>query len=311
VTYTKVEGGSGNTAAANLEEASLDAETLNALAPHAALDIYSATQGNSDEMYFQMVDDDRASIIVSSWGSCEQLTAPIDLHIEHLALLEAAAQGQSFITAAGDDGSEDCWSFQHRSELAVDDPGSQPYATAVGGVQYGSTLSLSPTIQPRVWNDPTYSGGSGGGTSVIWNRPIYQNTVAASDPNAVTYCVRAQRSCRLVPDVSMLAEGFLIDTPVYGWDVIGGTSGSAPVFGAGIADLESLVHHRLGLLDPLLYSLSSKGAGVFTDVTLGNNDYHHRHHGLFPARPGYDIASGLGTVNLWMLYRHMPGQRVS
>ncbi len=306
VTFTKVQGGSGNTSSVNLEEAALDAETLSALSPRARLDIYSATQGNSDEMYFQMVNDDRAALIVSSWGSCEQLTASIDVHVERLALLEAAAQGQSFIAAAGDDGSEDCWSSHQQSELAIDDPGSQPYATDVGGVQYNSTLSLSSTIAPRVWNDPSYSGGSGGGTSILWNRPSYQSPVATVDPEAVSSCSRPGKSCRLAPDISMLAEGFLIDTPTYGWDVLGGTSGSAPVFGAGIADLESLVHHRLGLLNPLLYTLGSTHPQVFTDVTLGSNDYHHRHHGLFHARLGYDVASGLGTVNFATLLRYLP-----
>lgn len=294
VSFRPIDGGSANHTVANLEEAELDIETFLSLAPAAHVTLYSATQGNSDEMFLHMVADNKASLVVTSWGSCEAVTAGLDISVERLGLEQATAQGQSVIAAAGDDGSADCWPEGENGTLAVDDPSSQPMVTSVGGVQYSSTLSSIST--PSVWNDSTYSGGSGGGVSSLWGLPQFQRTVAMNDPEAAANCHRPQ-GCRLVPDVSMLAEGFLVKTPHYGWDVLGGTSGSAPVFAAGMALIEERLHHRLGDLNPLLYYLYRRHSSIYTDVKTGNNDYHDRHHGLYHARVGYDVASGLGTVN--------------
>lgn len=294
VSFRPIDGGSANHTVANLEEAELDIETFLSLAPDAQVTLYTATQGNSDEMFLHMVADNKASIVVTSWGSCEAVTAGLDISVERLGLEEAAAQGQSVIAAAGDDGSADCWPEGRNGALAVDDPSSQPMVTSVGGVQYSSPLSTGSI--PSVWNDTTYSGGGGGGVSSLWGSPPFQHAVATNDPEAVANC-RRPAGCRLVPDVSMLAEGFLVKTPHYGWDVLGGTSGAAPVFAAGMALVEGKLHHRMGDLNPLLYYLYRHHKSIYTDVTRGNNDYHDRHHGLFHALVGYDVASGLGTVN--------------
>jgi hypothetical protein len=61
--------------------------------------------------------------------------------------------------------------------------------------------------------------------------------------------------------------------------------------------------HSLGLLNPALYQLAAGGAPGIVDVTSGNNTVSfsqggHRHTVPgFSARPGYDLASGVGTVD--------------
>ena len=298
ISYNAVAGGSGNHSTSNLQEVSLDVENFLSLAPKAKVIVYSSTQANSDLMFMQMASQDKAGLIVSSWGSCEANTYRPDLLTENLAFLEAAAQGQSVMSAAGDDGSTDCWSSGHNTSLSVDDPASQPWVTAVGGVQYNGSLATTP---PSVWNDPNYSGGSGGGVSSIWSLPSYQRNVYSNDPEAVHNC-SIHNGCRLVPDVSTLSEGFLVHTPKYGWDVIGGTSGATPIFASGIALMESASRHRLGFLNPVLYDTYRMHRNAFVDVTRGNNDYHHVNGGLFHAMVGYDVASGLGTPIFSKIY---------
>jgi hypothetical protein len=61
--------------------------------------------------------------------------------------------------------------------------------------------------------------------------------------------------------------------------------------------------HPLGLINPALYQLSAQGAPGIVDVTSGNNTVSfiqggHEHTVTgFTARPGYNLAAGVGTVD--------------
>ena len=70
---------------------------------------------------------------------------------------------------------------------------------------------------------------------------------------------------------------------------------------AGIVALaDQQARHRLGLINPALYTLGAlsqhgvRGTGI-VDVTSGNNSF----GGVtgYDATPGYDLASGWGTIN--------------
>ena len=58
----------------------------------------------------------------------------------------------------------------------------------------------------------------------------------------------------------------------------------------------------VGFVSPLLYDVASSPAeyaASFNDVTTGNNDVYGLDNGqVFPATPGYDLASGLGSPRL-------------
>jgi kumamolisin len=58
--------------------------------------------------------------------------------------------------------------------------------------------------------------------------------------------------------------------------------------------------HKLGFANPALYALarSKQPYPPFHDVTLGTNL-------AYPATPGYDMASGLGTPDAWNLARDL------
>ncbi len=81
------------------------------------------------------------------------------------------------------------------------------------------------------------------------------------------------------------------------WVEVGGTSAAAPLWAAIVAllDVQQGVLHRLGFLNPALYKLVSAHDPIVDDIVSGSNDYTTTSGGLFPATPGYDMASGLGT----------------
>lgn len=304
-------------------ESVLDIEDLSALAPDARIIVYEAPNteyGQIDE-YNEIVSQDRANIVTTSWAECEtqaEVGEPGVLQVENTLFEEAAAEGQTVLAAAGDTGSDSCASTQFGSMtpaspyLSVDDPASQPYVVGVGGVSMQT--ASTPPIETS-WNDGASSGGGGGGRSNTWQSPPWQ----AGSGIAGTAAGR-----REVPDVSASADEFR-GTTIYfspsssssgvsdssqGWTVIGGTSSATPQWAAALAlaadssACASLPKTRggrdLGFVAPELYAVASNPssyAASFTDVTTGDNDVFHLGHG-YSAGPGYNLATGLGTPSL-------------
>ena len=283
ITNIAVDGG---VSGAFSDEATLDVEEAAGLAPGAAIEVYTAPDTNTGPLdaYQRMADDNTASIITTSWGTCE--TDPTGSATGEQAIFEQmAAQGQTVIAAAGDSGSSDCKPVSNLSAVAVDDPASQPYVTGVGGL---SVTSINPLTQ-SVWNDGVNSGGgaSGGGVSQLWSRPWWQKAPG----------IASTTSMRLVPDLSVMGDpstGFIDYFGTNGsWSSIGGTSIGSPLVSAIVAvAAQTCGQSRLGFLNPALYQMASTG---FIDVTTGSNDLFGV--GQYSAAPGYDEASGLGSPN--------------
>jgi subtilase family serine protease len=80
-----------------------------------------------------------------------------------------------------------------------------------------------------------------------------------------------------------------------GFALVGGTSEASPIFAGIVALADQVAGHRLGYLNPALYQLAESSHSGIVDVTSGNNSFAGVHG--FPARRGYDLASGLGTVD--------------
>lgn len=279
------------------DEATLDVEETAALAPGAAIEVYQGTQNGAGptDIYSEIASQDTATIVTTSWGICEADTDGA-AQVEQPIFEEMAAQGQTLVAAAGDDGSSDCEGVQGGSStaLAVDDPASQPYVTGVGGLAVNDIDPLSESV----WNDQCTSsscGAGGGGISTIWSRPSWQ-----SAPGIV-----AADTMRLVPDLSVMGDpstgfiqyytgagsGFCHHSCSGGWGAIGGTSIGAPLVSSLIAvAAQACGVSRLGFVNPSLYAMATTG---FVDVTSGNNDLYNV--GEYNATPGYDEASGLGS----------------
>jgi len=82
-----------------------------------------------------------------------------------------------------------------------------------------------------------------------------------------------------------------------------GTSEATPLFAGIVALADQVAHHPLGLINPALYAMSARHDPGLVDVTTGNNTAAFSQNGRkytvrgFSAGPGYDLASGVGTVN--------------
>ncbi len=305
-----IDGGAGPQGSGALEvELDMDV-VLGMLHNLASLFVYEApnnSTGYNDE-WSQIITDD-IPVVSTSWGLCEPNMQGTDVTAENNFFMQAVAQGQSLLAAAGDNGAYDC----NDGTLQVDDPASNPYMTGVGGthLNVGSNGVYS---GESVWaGTPNTSNGGGGGVSSLWAMPSYQsgpgvinNTYSSHSPCNMP----VGQYCREVPDVSLNADpdvGYVVYCTVSvafcssgaPWQGVGGTSAAAPMW-ATIATLanEYAVAHggtNLGFLNPTLYALLSSAtlySRVFHDVTSGNNLY-------YPALANYDMASGIGTVNAY------------
>jgi hypothetical protein len=308
-------------------ESALDIEQIIGLAPQAHVLVYQGPEEQEAapvDIISAIVSQDQAKVISSSWGLCESLAAqsgPTVIAAENTLLQEAAAQGQSFFVSSGDTGSEQCAQV-HSSErrLAVLNPAGQPFATGVGGTwllsREGSTLKeYDGTLPPLegIWNYGFHAqgGAGGGGISRQFAMPSYQSSASPSlgvinADSSSAPCAKAP-FCREVPDVSADADpqtGYDVFDEGE-WQVIGGTSASAPLWAAftGLANaLPACGGVPIGFANPALYSIASAGfSSDFLDVVepslasprRANNNPEGT--GLFPVTTGYDMATGIGT----------------
>ena len=286
-------------------EAILDVEDVSALAPGATIDVYVGVSPGSDgtiydpvDGYAAIIDTDADQVISTSWGLCEQAIQagqPGLQAAENLLFEQAAAQGESVFAAAGDNGSDDCNTFETatpvtgQNPLSVDDPGSQPYVVSVGGTTIDDAATQPPGEQ--VWNDGADGGGGGGGISQSWVMPSWQQAATVpgiAQPGSSVYAAANQveessnyepgfcqatvagatpsTPCRLVPDVSAQADEFTGAITIYqaafgGWSTIGGTSSATPIWAAMLALVNAspacAPTHGVGFASPLLYAVAS------------------------------------------------------
>jgi subtilase family serine protease len=183
-------------------------------------------------------------------------------------------------------------------------PSADPLVTSLGG----TTLNLDDAGN-RLSADVGWAG-SGGGPSHVFGRPFAQGDVE----NVVG-------DARGTPDISMSADprggadvfwSFTANPAVLQpqWHIVGGTSEASPLFAGVVALADQMAHHRLGFINDRLYELQreSSQSGI-VDVTQGNNtaSFCSASCGTpqqvittvqgFAAGPGYDLVTGLGTVD--------------
>jgi kumamolisin len=291
-------------------------------------------QTSLDE-YQRIASDDRADTVSTSWGFCEPGVGRSYARAENVIFTQMAMQGQSITSSSGDKGAFDCLleDGAHASQPAVDDPTSQPLVTSVGGTSFGTFdpgRNRHPSYPRRgetVWNPLNACSGTpsgldgcaqfgagGGGVSRFWPRPSYQFGPGVTSEQSANGCRRVpRRFCREVPDVSANADEFTpyaeyctgdpstnstCVTAPSTWFGIGGTSLSAPVWGAILADSVSLGGGaRIGLANRALYALLRGSYGSsFHDITGINQTV--MDNGLFLTTRNYDMATGIGSPRI-------------
>jgi subtilase family serine protease len=312
VAFVPIDGGSGPYEKGDDGESALDIEQLIGLAPGIRIRVYEGPNPSEVALISAYVSDDAAKIMSSSWGICEKHSGQSEEQAVNTLLQEAAAQGQSFFVAAGDNGSSDCYEPENGDlykGLQVDYPGTDPFATDVGGTQMEE-----PTTPPTeyIWNDAeTEEGAGGGGVSERFAMPSYQQTAnptlnVLSPFSEGAKCGFTSGYCRQVPDVSADAApptGYVVHTEEK-WNVTGGTSAAAPLWAAFAALTQASPAcdgKTIGFANPSLYAIAGAAyTGNFDDVTTSRpggptTTSLFSDSEPYAAGPGYDMATGLGT----------------
>jgi subtilase family serine protease len=293
-------------------ETTLDVEWSHAMAPGAGIVVLTSpvdeTEGvqglpQFDELENYALDHHLGEVISQSWSATENtLFTPSGEQV--IANFErtytrAAAMGVTVLAAAGDSGSSNLelngTSFYPFPTVGF--PASSPLVTAVGGTSLDADTSGDYKSE-TVWNDSeTGDGAGGGGISRLFAEPSYQRQFLSPADQKLLGGKRG------LPDVSWNADPYTA-IAVYasvesgesdgGYYMTGGTSEGSPEWAGLICDLDQMVGHPLGFLNPELYGLGAARTG-FHDITIGNNSY----NGVpgYGATPGWDLASGWGTPN--------------
>jgi len=192
-------------------------------------------------------------------------------------------------------------------------PADSPYWK--GSSTLTSGASALQYIPEKAWNDSDTSGlsATGGGASTIFSKPSWQSGAGVPADGK-----------RDVPDISFNASNvhdpYLICGPGDctngfrdandSFSGVGGTSAGAPAFAGVLAQLnEATSSTGLGNVNPMLYNLAANSSNnAFHDVSTGDNKVlctvgtSNCPTGTtsigFDAGAGYDLPTGLGSLNI-------------
>ncbi len=320
----------------DVDEANLDVEWAGAVAKDARL-IYVNSQNALFNAMPYAIDQNLAPVISVSYGLCEADLSGSEINTLTTVTQEANAQGQTIIASSGDSGPADCdYTTDPKNPVkiathgyAVDIPASLPTVTGMGGSEFsegddtggtqywsatnngnnGSALSYIPEM---VWNDTVindFLAASGGGVSKLFPKPSWQVGVGVPPDGH-----------RDVPDLALSSsadhDGYLFcsqSSCVNGYrksdqtlTVIGGTSVAVPTFAGILTLIVQNTNDPQGNVNPYVYSLAAGAPNAFHDITMGDNmvpcaagskDCPASGMIGYTAGPGYDLTTGLGSVD--------------
>ncbi len=199
--------------------------------------------------------------------------------------------------ASGDAGAYDCGD----TNLAVDSPAGDPNITGVGGTNL--QLNNGAYGSESVWSNPNDTQRGPQGLSSFFKQPVWQIGPSVQNQYSNGY--------REVPDVSADADpatGYSVYCTAVAsgcnlsWQMRGGTGAAAPLWAGSTALINEYLQQqhktRLGFANPMLYGLqdATQPFPPFHNITSGTNLF-------YPATPGYDEASGLGSPDLYNVAR--------
>jgi kumamolisin len=299
-------------------ETAIDTEITSSLAPAANIYLYlvdSLDDAPIEDAYDQTLSDrdhEVIDVVNSSFGGCELDDTDFAQATNAIAE-QGAAEGLTFAASSGDAGGY-CEDTNSKGGTfyepdIVNNPASNPYFIAVGA----TTLLVHPSTGARAsetaWSPGGPSGGSGGGVSSYFARPVYQNgvegmavvpTVKVTPPATQPKSGYAGRN---VPDISLDgSNGNYSYLAVYAdaqWTGYGGTSVASPAFAALLTEQNQLRKSQAGWYNPKLYATftnSGKAPGgvydtEFYDITSGGTG------AGWSAHNGYDQATGIGSID--------------
>jgi hypothetical protein len=272
------------------------------------------------------VDGAVAHTVSVGYSACEGSMSAAHMAFYAALYRQAAAEGIAMIAATGDRGAAACHAAGDGALVStgrgVNALASTPWNTAIGAAAFSSTAGKAGIWGQESSTDLAFA--TGGGASNVYATPAWQSATGlpASDPGTVA------EHHRYLPDVSLpaavdaqtsrgLAFCFAGDTANTGATDCrlmrsGGSAAAAAIF-SGVAALVAEKYGPQGNLAPNLYALrraelsnTADSAPAIIDITSGKaqlrcvsgsvNCDENSEIG-FAASVGYDLASGLGSVN--------------
>lgn len=193
-------------------------------------------------------------------------------------------------------GSNVVWIAASGDSSRLSFPATHPGVIAVGG----TTLSSVDPFVETAW------ANAGAGMSIVAEMPGFQMIPSVQERNTTAY--------RSLPDVAFNADpeyGAHIYTSILGgYFVVGGTSVSTAFF-AGVVAIANQARKNVKkplltsvpsgqglLLQDSLYQLMSTNGGPSNSTVLNDVVNGYAGEGAYPAGHGYDIATGLGSLNV-------------
>ena len=284
-----------------VSEGSYDLEMVHVMAPAARL-IYLAVPPDGQDIYQAalawLTTHTPTDVVSYSEGTAEPSSPVLSMRS---GLVAAARAGITIVAASGDYGATE---FEPDGTTlypapTVAWPASDPLVTAVGGTRLRISARRTRAAPDTADDGETDDQAGGGGLSAVFTRPSWQDGVRTA--------VGGRRG---IPDISMDASpcsatatyshaGLTAANAAGGWQATSGTSMAAPLFAGLIADAVQAAGHRLGPVNPVLYRMHGPGDGIM-DITQGSTTTPAIRG--YPATPGYDLATGLGTVGSATLF---------
>lgn len=287
-------------------EITLDVTWAHAIAPGANITLVLAKSNDDADILSATkyaVDNNLGDIISQSFGENESCMDPNLLAQQHQIFADATAKNVTIFASSGDDGAGQPTCDGSSLVKAVSTPAVDPLVTAVGGTALNaaryclSALGCDPSANPApgtyqgevAWNEWPDFGATGGGFSVLFDEPSYQQGTIHGGKQ------------RGAPDVSydaaVLDGGVLVRfTGV--WFLFGGTSAGSPQWAGILAIGDQKAGYNLGFINKALYHIGQANphyAASFFDITTGNNSVPPYVDPGFSAGPGWDATTGLGS----------------
>ncbi|HZY98602.1 MAG TPA: S53 family serine peptidase [Candidatus Baltobacteraceae bacterium] len=306
------------------DEVSLDVQQSTGSAPGATLMVYEAPDASFFPSFFDMYtaidEDNKADVVSTSFGLCELFLLPsynggTDFTPEYLGFfhdlfLQGNAQGITFLESSGDNGAQggECTDPSGaKAVFGVSFWADDPNVTGVGGTNL-MTSNIPGSLRSTYIRENAFANdwpggfapgaiwGSGGGISVVYGKPSFQNLVNTG------------ASMRAVPDIAMMMGGCpggttkpcgnknpnnsAFVTALQGqFFLFIGTSGSSPDFAGLQAIQDQVAGGRAGNVNNVIYELAALG-------TLGNGPIFHNNipgNNGYQSHQGYNFVVGNGT----------------
>jgi kumamolisin len=271
-------------------EETLDVEWSSGTASGAKVRVYATTDlsfVHLDQAYQTIINElptqPTLHQVSLSYGLGEEYMPTGQMQTDDQYFAALAGAGITVFVSSGDGGSTPGpgSAGDNSGPVQVESPASDPNVTAVGGTSLYLNASTGSVSSESAW---LYGGG---GVSQFFARPSWQ--IGTGVPSGGT---------RLVPDVALAADPNTGAYLILNGQLItvGGTSWSSPTW-AGFSAMINQARANAGLssgglLGPKIYPLN--GTSSFRDITTGSNGL----NGIYNARPGYDLCTGLGVPRL-------------